>query len=298
MLATAYYQTLNETGLTSVARYARAGGAILCYHNIVPADCTDGAPGMHLEVTRFREQIDWLASRFTVIPLAEYARRLRLGRSLRRVVALTFDDGYRGVFDYAWPILRSHRLPATVFVPTGLAESQGFWWDAPQVVQCTTESERRRWLTEFNGDGARICQLIPGATRSVPPGLRLATWSRISAAVRDGCDVGVHTKTHRNLTMLSDADLHDELEGGRAAIAAFTGATATCFSYPYGMHDARVREAVARAGYATAVTMDFGLNAPGCDPLALRRINVPASISHLAFQAWLSGLRPPVGASV
>lgn len=297
MLASAFYDTLQLTGLTTVARHTRAGGAILCYHNIVPSDVTCGAPGMHLDVTRFREQIDWLSQYFTVISLAEYARRLQLGRSLRRVVAITCDDGYNGVFDLAWPILREYRLPLTVFVPTGLPEGDGFWWDSPAVVECTTTRQRDSWLEDFNGDGRRICELIPHATQTLPQGHRLATWSRIRAAVKEGCDLGVHTKTHRNLTTLTDTELDDELEGGRSAINVRTGADARCFSYPYGLHDKRVRAAVARAGFATAVTMEFGLNSAGVNPLALRRINVPANISTNAFHAWMSGVRPRVGAS-
>lgn len=297
MLATAFYATLQRSGLTTVARHARAGGTILCYHNIVPPDTGGGAPGMHLDVARFREQIEWLVHHFTVIPLREYARRLHLGRSLRRVVAITCDDGYRGVFDHAWPILRKHRLPLTVFVPTGLPEGDGFWWDAPAVVDCTTMQERERWLTDFNGDGQRICRLIPGATTTLPADFRLATWAHIRQAVAEGCELGVHTRTHRNLTALDDAALEEELADGRTAIGERTGAATDCFAYPYGLFDTRVRRAVGRAGYGTAVTMQFGLNAAGADPLALKRINVPATISLDAFQAWMSGLRPRIGRS-
>lgn len=297
MLATTFYATLQRSGITTVARHARAGGTILCYHNVVSSDTDIGAAGMHLDLRRFREQIEWLTAHFTVIPLKEFARRLRLGRSLRRVVALTCDDGYRGVFDVAWPLLREYRLPLTVFVPTGMSEGDGFWWDAPAVVNCTAEEDRLRWLEDFNGDGSRICRLIPGATRTLPPSHRLASWSRIRAAVAEGCELGVHTMTHRNLTMLSDTELRWEIEGGRDVIAEHTGADARCFSYPYGLHDSRVRRAVAAAGYTTAVTMEFGLNRAGTDPLALCRINVPSGIDGPAFQAWMSGLRPRIGSS-
>jgi peptidoglycan/xylan/chitin deacetylase (PgdA/CDA1 family) len=297
MLASAFYRSINRSGLTTFARYAQAGGAILCYHNNVPSSSAGGAPGMHLDVQRFREQIDWLVRHFTVISLGEYARRLQLGRSLRRVAAITCDDGYRGVFDLAWPILREHRLPLTVFVPTGLPDSDGFWWDAPAVVDCTTMRERQRWITDFNGDVARIGRLIPGAIDAVPPMQRMATWARIAEAVRDGCELGVHTRTHCNLTAVSDAQLRDELSGGQEEIARRTGASATCFAYPYGLFDTRARAAVQYAGYRTAVTLQFGLNAAGAAPLTLRRINIPASISPMAFEAWMSGLRPRIGAS-
>ena len=100
------------------------------------------------------------------------------------------------------------------------------------------------------------------------------------------------------LTQLSDEELHNETQGSRERLAELIGVDARCFSYPYGLFDARVRAAVYRAGYETAVTLDFGLNGITADPLALRRMNVPASITAPAFEAWLVGLRPRVGETI
>lgn len=297
MLASAFYSVLRHSGFTSVARHTSNAGAILCYHNIVATEPAFGAPGLHLDVERFHEQVDWLARHFTVVPLSEYASRLARAESLNRVLAITCDDGYKGVFSHAWPILRAYGLPVTVFVPTGLPAGDGFWWDSQTVVRSTTHDERDRWLTEFNGDGDRIGRLVPELTAGLPADYRLASWSMMASAGREGCEFGVHTRTHRNLTRLSDHELHSELEGSRAALEEHAGKPVTCFSYPYGLFDTRVREAVRRAGFETAVTMDFGLNGIGADPLALRRINIPASIRPDAFQAWVSGLRPRTGES-
>lgn len=296
MLATAFYALLRRSGALHVARHARAAGAILCYHNVVSRESAHGAPGLHLEVQRFQRQVEWLAQRFTVIGLAEYTRRLQRGQSLRRLLAITFDDGYDGVFTHAWPILRSLGLPATVFVPTGLPPGDAFWWDGPAVLRCTTDAQRERWLTEFHGDGARITRMVPGLTGGLPGEYRLATWTQMTAAQREGCRLEAHTRTHRNLTCLGDDELRLELEGSRRALEERVGRRVTCLSYPYGRADARVRAAARRAGFEAAVTMDFGLNAAGADPLALRRINVPASIPRDAFQSWASGIRPRAAA--
>lgn len=297
MLASAFYSVIRHTGVASVARYTGNAGAILCYHNIVPYESAVGAPGLHLDVERFHDQVEWVARHFTVVPLSEYVRRLGRAQSLNRVLAITCDDGYHGVFSHAWPILRAFGLPVTVFVPTGLPAGDGFWWDGQAVVRITTADERDRWLSEFDGDGERIARLVPGQRTGLPADYRLATWSVMASAAREGCEFGVHTHTHRNLTRLNNADLHHELVGSRALLEERTGQRITCLAYPYGLFDARVREAARSAGFETAVTMDFGLNATGADPLALRRINIPATIRPDAFQAWVSGLRPPVGES-
>jgi peptidoglycan/xylan/chitin deacetylase (PgdA/CDA1 family) len=52
------------------------------------------------------------------------------------------------------------------------------------------------------------------------------------------------------------------------------GVTVRHFCYPYGKWSRRVRDLVEGAGYATAVTLDFGVNAEIRDPFPLRRIGV------------------------
>ncbi len=101
--------------MTTLARRLSNAGAILCYHNVVP----EGVPspwdrvGVHMPLAAFERQMRWLARNYDVIPLADHVRRVRRGGSLRGVAAVTFDDGYRGVFDYAWPLLQSLRRGRT-----------------------------------------------------------------------------------------------------------------------------------------------------------------------------------------
>jgi peptidoglycan/xylan/chitin deacetylase (PgdA/CDA1 family) len=69
-----------------------------------------------------------------------------------------------------------------------------------------------------------------------------------------------------------------------------TGMQPGFFAYPYGLWDARVRTRIRLAGYRAGLTLDSGLNRPFADPCSLRRLNVPASISDAAFEAWTAGL--------
>lgn len=292
MLANAFYTGLRSAGITAFARLARQGGAILCYHNVVASSEFVGEPGLHLDVRQFRAQISWLDRHYAVIPLREFVRRVRSGASMRGIVTITFDDGYLGVFDLAWPILHDMGLSATVFVPTA---TTSFWWDDPAVLSVTTPEQRARWITDLGGDTERITSSVSSARGLVPRSHRQASWARIALAARAGCEIGVHSTTHRTLTRLTDAELLRETRGSRDELAANTGVVAHCFSYPYGISDSRVRAAVRRAGYESAVTLDFGLNTAFTDPLALRRMNVPASIGAAAFEAWVAGLRPRLG---
>jgi peptidoglycan/xylan/chitin deacetylase (PgdA/CDA1 family) len=207
---------------------------------------------------------------------------------------VTFDDGYTGVFDNAWPLLRKLGLPAMVFIPTGLVgRGEGFWWDHPSITRSETPARRYACLHDLRGDAQAIGEaMFDGPRLTQPVAHPIADWATIARAAATGFELGAHSATHRNLTRIDDDALDWEISESRARLQAECGVAADCFAYPYGISNGRVQDAVRRAGYRVGVTLESGLNAPGADPYALRRINIPASISYAAFKAWLVGLRP------
>jgi peptidoglycan/xylan/chitin deacetylase (PgdA/CDA1 family) len=247
-------------------------------------------------VERFTAQAHWLTDHYTVVPLRELVARIEAGSVVRGLAAITFDDGYVGAFTYAWPLLRDLGLPATMFIVAGVpSRPTVFWWDHPAVVHADSPGARERRLLSLCGDRDVIIK-DAAAAEGPPPDMPVthlpADWAVVTKAAAAGLDLGAHTITHRTLTTLSDAELARELAAPRHIIRDHTGVQPVCFSYPYGIWDARVREAVRRAGYRAAVTLDYGLNPVGTDVCELRRINVPASISAPAFAAWAAGIRP------
>src|SRR5204863_9388581 len=46
-----------------------------------------------------------------------------------RFACLTFDDGYRDNLEYAYPILKEHRVPFGLYIPTSFPDRFGeMWW--------------------------------------------------------------------------------------------------------------------------------------------------------------------------
>jgi len=254
--ATLYYSGLRAFGITALQRRIRDAGLILCYHNVVQSeDEKTGHLGLPLPRARFERQMRWIAEHYDVISLSEFADRLTGGGCLRTTAAITFDDGYSGVFENAVPILRRLGLPATVFVvPGAVDQTKGFWWD-----------ERASH--------------------------RSAGWSAICAALGRGIDLGAHSVTHPSLPTLDDGELRREIIESRVLIHRATGVWPEFFAYPFGHWNGRARSTVQSAGYRGAVTVDCGLNDPGADLWALRRINIPSGITDAAFEAWAGGLQ-------
>ncbi len=87
---------------------------ILIYHRF-----NDGRyPSTSVTRERFHRQMAWLMARgYRVIGLDKLADILAAGRPVpEKTVVITIDDGYRSVYDVAWPILRSFAFPFSVFV--------------------------------------------------------------------------------------------------------------------------------------------------------------------------------------
>lgn len=297
-LASLYYRTLRRSGLAALARRLRRGGVILCYHNVVPDADAPRAPagGLHMARATFERQLRWLATHYSIVALDELVDRVQRGRPLHRLAALTFDDGYAGVFDCAWPLLRNLGIPATVFVVAGAPDrAEEFWWDHPAVAEAQSDGRRDFWLSALRGDRAAILATVgaPPAHAAVPDVCRPASWRAIADAAAQGLAIGAHSATHRTLPHLDDRELDEETRDSRDAMQARLNVAPAFFAYPYGAWDDRVRRAVRDAGYRAAFTLDAGANTPASDPWSLRRTNVPASIDDAAFEAWTAGLAPP-----
>jgi len=295
MLSLLAYRGLQATAFTSIARRYRNAGVVLCYHNVVSAADTThaGNPALHMPLHRFESQMRWLADHYDILPLSEFLDRLVDGKPMRQQATLTFDDGYAGVFEHAWPVLRDLGLSATVFIITGApARRRPFWWDDPATQQ-ESSTRRDEWLTTLRGDGDVILRSLgadPGTEDGTAAACLPARWQVVREAARSGMELGVHSTTHRALPTLSDDELVAEIEGSRETLSRETGIQPAFFSFPYGLWDERTRQRVQHAGYRAAVTLDYGLVNPGVDLWSLPRVNVPSAIAGPAFKAWAAGL--------
>lgn len=89
---------------------------ILCYHDVTPNNPNNN--GLLISPEKFKEQLQYLKdNNYTPITLDELYDYLRNNKEIpEKPVVITFDDGYKGNYEYAYPILKEFKFPATVFV--------------------------------------------------------------------------------------------------------------------------------------------------------------------------------------
>src|ERR1700743_3228483 len=92
---------------------------ILCYHGVAMGEEHGSHPEMFIPPETFARRMEILdQTGCRVLPLPEALRLLKTGKLPPRSVAITFDDGWADFRLHAYPVLRRHNFPATVYLTT------------------------------------------------------------------------------------------------------------------------------------------------------------------------------------
>jgi peptidoglycan/xylan/chitin deacetylase (PgdA/CDA1 family) len=287
------------TGGDTMVRALTGGAApplVVGYHRVV--DDLEGAgrhaiPAMLTSRAMLEQHLDWIGRRHRFVTLDELGQRIEDGEPVSRLAAVTFDDGYRDLYEHAFPVLARKGIPAAAFVVTDLVGTTGLlihdrlyvllrrafsrWrtplrdlgallgaldiWLAPPGLAGLSADARSalqlllRRLPRW--DVARIADALEervGAEPDAAADMLPLTWEMLAEMQRAGMTIGSHTRTHAWLTRASAAELSDEVEGSRRAIEARLRTPVAHFAYPDGHFDRRTIRAVAGTGYRFAYT--------------------------------------------
>jgi peptidoglycan/xylan/chitin deacetylase (PgdA/CDA1 family) len=328
MFATAL-QTVTATCADRwMRRFTLGRGVILMFHSVRPHGAGDFAPNRGLEITP--EFLDCVLTElrregFDIVPLDAIPSRLA-SNSSRPFAALTFDDGYRDNVEHAWPVLKRHGAPWTMFVTTDFAEGKGhLWW--VELEQAIVRLDRVRLRdqqaldlpTRTAAQKQTVFALLYHRLRAASE-VRLRTaMAALSAQanvngqqlVRDLClgwdelrtlacepdiTIGAHTLSHSVLAKQDMAATIREIGGSRTLLERQLGGSIRHFAYPFGDRSAAgAREfSIARqAGFDSAVTSRPGhiFSDHASQLYALPRVSINGLFqSKSALRALLSGV--------
>jgi peptidoglycan/xylan/chitin deacetylase (PgdA/CDA1 family) len=141
--------------LRAAARVARRPwsgrrGVVLLYHRVgtLEPDPWD----LCVSEDNFAQHLRVLQELGAVVPLRSLGAALEQQEKSPPVFVISFDDGYADNAERALPILRRHRMAATVFVVSGtIGSAREFWWDALERVFFTKAELPRRLGLECGG---------------------------------------------------------------------------------------------------------------------------------------------------
>lgn len=212
----------------------RPGPRLLIYHQVG----VDLGRQMEVSEDTFRRQMDWLQENGELVDL-ETALDRRAEPSAHQLYTIGFDDGYRDLFDVAYPILLKGGIPFTLYLTTSPTETG--------------------------------VALTPGGQADP------LTWDQVNEMLAsDLMTLGVHTHSHPDLRGMDAGGIADELDRSNALISERCGAVPEHFAYPKGYWDATA-DSLVRARYRSAALGAGGQVTGDTDPFLLHRIPVQKS---------------------
>ncbi len=277
-----------------IRRASPARGVIFTLHRVVPEAPARFSPNAILQVTP--AFLDHAIGRvrelgLDIVDLDEAVTRLEAPEA-RPFAVFTFDDGYRDNLVHALPILRRHKAPFTLYIPTSFVDGVGqLWWQViedivarQQAIGFTVEGEKRYLPTVTLAEKRAAYDQIYWYMREAPEVERITLlhelaesygvdldahcrslimdWSELQAFADEPlCTIGAHTVHHYELAKLSEADARNEIEQSARILEAQLGRRPAHLSYPLGGPKSagpREYDIAGSLGFRTAVTTKPG----------------------------------------
>jgi peptidoglycan/xylan/chitin deacetylase (PgdA/CDA1 family) len=268
--------------------------AVLCYHDVRAGDRPPGPTPfarLHVHVTELQAHCRLIRETCHPISLAQWRASLAGGSPLPpRPVLFTFDDGYRGLFTHARPILERYAIPAVAFVCSDpVAERRLFWHDSLARDRGEAEVERVKGLPFGEWEEASAASARPAVDGDAGAPLTVAEVK----ALADGLvEVGAHTARHAILARADREQQRAQIARGKAQLESWIGRPVTAFAYPNGRpgldYTAESVELVRALGFDFGFTTRPAFASPDEPALERSRFLVLAGISAAELAHRLS----------
>lgn len=216
---------------------------ILYYHRVIKKGDFVNSASMHLcvDYESFEKQMKFLSQCYNPVSEADIISAMEGRVKMPEYpVWVTFDDGYKDNYTYAYPIFKKYRIPATFFITTGFINKKVFTYEDDLFMN----------------------------------------WEEIQEMSNHGFAIGAHTISHRILSTLSRQEIEKEISGSKYEIESKLGKDVLSFAYPRGKNtdfaDGTCFPVLQSCGFKLGVTTIGGANAQVSEKnrFKLKRIGV------------------------
>jgi peptidoglycan/xylan/chitin deacetylase (PgdA/CDA1 family) len=231
---------------------------VLMYHKVIDTAGIKPMHQIHVTKNRFEAQLVLLLEKgYTPITFADLSGYYNNKTPLpEKPVILTFDDGYKNNYDFAFPLAKKYKIKFVVFCMGKKAE-RNFW-----------DSEDKEFFSEL---------LSP---------------EEIKEMSDYGIEIGSHTINHKKLSSLTKNEITCELEDSKKYLESITGKPVISLAYPYGDVDEKVKIIAGQTGYEFGIATTTGPLNFFKDRFEIRRIPVFPDTDLIGFSKKISRIYP------
>lgn len=324
------FKAVNISGLNSLHRFKnRKSILILTYHSVLPDSERFGQFDYRNCVTseNFDRQIKYLKKKYSVISIDEAADKIKTNTVDKPFAVITFDDGFRNNFKYAFPVLTQNGVPGTFYIATDFMDKENILWtevvtalilftkekqisvrlDEDYILPLQSTEDKisasikiRKYLkNKFDAEKNKVLQDLKYQCSDVGSILEhdedryaFMKWEDARQMAEAGMVIGSHTHTHTLLNMVDEQEVYEELDISKKQIEKYLSIPCNHFSYPNGERDnftaANILQLEA-LGYRSAVSQVKGFNTNQENLYKLKRINISSKMSFDVFKTYISG---------
>ena len=258
-------------------------GEIWCLHRVVP-NRSWALPNRELEITPdYLEQLilSYMGDAYRFVSLDSMVGNLKKMRLpwQKKMVNISFDDGFRDIYEYAYPILKKYNIPFTIYLTTAFPEGKAeIWWiQLEQLIannttlvvqdkeyQCRTADEKRQLFNELIQQIYQSSDTPSGVFKQWFAGYQTdmaglaLTWDELAEMLSSGLlTVGSHTQSHPMLTKILTEEVRQELLESKNLIEQHLSISVNHFSYPHSAYNMEIANELRLVGYKSA-TLGYG----------------------------------------
>jgi peptidoglycan/xylan/chitin deacetylase (PgdA/CDA1 family) len=308
-------------GLFRAARYITRGGIrIVCYHGFALADEHNYRSRLFIKGELFRRRLQYLQDHsYPILSLNEALQRLSAGSLPPCATVITMDDGWRGTYTVALPIIKEFKIPVTVYLATyyvvnpipvyTVTVSYLFWVSKKLQVNlprglgtfdlASQAAEAENAAQEFGGplSPAERLELMRELAKALEVSFddieerqlfRVMNEQQLGQLAAAGIDIQLHSHNH-DWPLDDRRSVESEIIENRRCLAGIVHHPLEHFCYPSGIHGPHQGEWLAALGVKSATTIEPGLNFADTPRFALRRVVDGAPVSDIEFAAEMSG---------
>jgi peptidoglycan/xylan/chitin deacetylase (PgdA/CDA1 family) len=225
---------------------------ILMFHRVLPEKLIKepnayATFGTLISQEYFEEVLTYLVdNKFEFVNISDIQKR----KNNKKLVALTFDDGYSDNFEYALPILQKHKVTATFFpilnpcVNNTVLPLDSYYQSIDEMI--LTDVKRKDYIS---GDIKKIFywskpeeqeKFIKTSFKEIQKNrVSYLQTSQIRYLADNGFEIGSHSVTHSLFTAeyMDENQMIFELKQSKNSLELITGKPVNSFCFPSGYYN-------------------------------------------------------------
>ena len=227
---------------------------ILMYHSINSVPKATVMRSLHIPRKRFLLQMMLLKLfGYRGVSLSELHLQMLRGEN-RKLVGLTFDDGYKNNTTNALPILIKLGFTATIYIVSNNVGKSNTWDIEKGMSEypMMNEDEIKHWIDS-------------------------------------GMEIGSHTQNHKDLVKCNNKDLIKEIKQSKIDLEKKFNTSINHFCYPYGRFNDEIIKITKNSGYITGTSTQRGRSSLKDNLYTLPRVQITHhTLPHLFLLKVLS----------